>query len=131
MAPRRRRTRTTVAALVGVTLATALVAACGAAHRAMDCLHTADSIADDVTDLQQAEEGGSDHPGRAGDALNAIQRNLGRIGDRTDDGDVNKAVDDLRKAVGGVRAALRNGEGKPDLTPVTDAAGELTKVCTP
>jgi hypothetical protein len=53
------------------------------------------------------------------------------VGDQTDDADVNKAVDDLQKAVTNVRDAVKNGDETPDISPVTDAAGELTKVCTP
>jgi hypothetical protein len=30
-----------------------------------------------------------------------------------------------------VRTAIKNGDNTPDISPVTDAAGELTKVCTP
>jgi hypothetical protein len=33
--------------------------------------------------------------------------------------------------VSNVRTAVRNGDETPDVSPVTDAAGELTKVCTP
>ena len=53
-----------------------------------------------------------------------------KISDKTDDTDVNKAVDDLDKAVDNVREAIKNGDDTPDISPVTDAAGELTKVCT-
>ena len=51
-------------------------------------------------------------------------------GHPTDNVDVNKAVDNLNKAVGNVRTAIKNGDNTPDVSPVTDAAGELTKVCT-
>jgi hypothetical protein len=36
----------------------------------------------------------------------------------------------VKKAVGNVRTAIKNGDRTPDVSPVTDAAGELTKVCT-
>ncbi|MYU03164.1 hypothetical protein GTY81_04470 [Streptomyces sp. SID8366] len=117
------------AVLATAALTAALAGGCGAAHQAMDCVHTADTIADGVTDLQQAVENAAHDPGRADAALDAIERNVRKIGDKTDDTDVDKAVDDLDKAVGRVRTALRNGDRTPDVGPVTDAAGELTKGC--
>ena len=132
MAVRRRRiTTAAIAAVAGVAFAAPLMTGCDTVDKAMDCLHAADSIADSVTDLQQAVENASNDPSQTDDALNAIEKDLGKIGDQTDDADVNKAVDDLKKAVGKVRTDVRNGDDTPDLTPVTDAAGELTKVCTP
>jgi hypothetical protein len=65
------------------------------------------------------------------ESLDSIDKNLDDIGDKTDNADVNKAVDNLGDAVGNVRTAVKNGDATPDLSPVTDAAGELTKVCTP
>jgi hypothetical protein len=125
------RRRTSIAVAVACVTLVALMAGCAAVDKAFDCLHTADSIAESVTDLQQAVENAADHPTQAGDALDAIGDKLGKIGDKTDDTDVNKAVDDLGDAVRNVRDAIKNGDDAPDLTPVTDAAGELTKVCTP
>ncbi|MEU2339706.1 hypothetical protein ABZ608_40270 [Streptomyces sp. NPDC013172] len=132
-ASRRRGRRTTAIAAAAATtaLAAALLTGCGTVDTALDCVQTADSIADGVTGLQQAVENAADDPTRTDASLDAIQRNLKKIGDRTDDTDVNKAVDDLQRAVDNVRAEIRNGDATPDVTPVTDAAGELTKVCTP
>ncbi|MFF9211121.1 MULTISPECIES: hypothetical protein [unclassified Streptomyces] len=131
-ASRGRRITTTVAgAIAAVALTAGLTTGCDAVGKALDCVQTADSIADSVTDLQQAVENAANDPTQTDQALAAIDRNLDKIGDKTGNTDVNKAVDDLRKAVGNVRTAVRNGDRTPDLTPVTDAAGELTKVCTP
>ncbi|OIJ67631.1 hypothetical protein [Streptomyces mangrovisoli] len=123
----RRRTTTTVALAVA---AAALATGCDTVGKALDCVQTADSIADNVTDLQQAVENAATDPNRTDASLTAIENDLDRIGDKTGDPDVNKAVDDLKKAVGNVRTAVRNGDDTPDVGPVTDAAGELTKVCT-
>ncbi|MGV9425264.1 hypothetical protein ACWDO7_13390 [Streptomyces sp. NPDC003656] len=131
MAAGRRRTTAIAAALAGAALTVGLVGGCGAVDKALDCVRTADSVADSVTDLQQAVENASDDPTQADASLDAIQKDLDRIGDRTDDADVNKAVDHLDRAVAGVRRAIKDGDATPDVTPVTDAAGELTKVCTP
>ncbi|MFF3988954.1 hypothetical protein ACFY0B_30745 [Streptomyces sp. NPDC001797] len=130
---RRGRRRVTTIAVVAATtaLTAALLAGCGSVNTALDCVRTADSIADGVTALQQAVENAANDPTRTDAALYSIQQNLRKIGDRTDDTDVNKAVDHLQKAVDNVRTAVRNGDSTPDVTPVTDAAGELTKVCTP
>jgi len=128
MAARRRRT----AALAVTAALVALPAAvgCDAVNKALDCVQTADTIADSVTDLQQAVENAANDPTQAADALNSIDQNLDKIGDKTDNADINKAVDDLQKAVTNVRDSIKNGDQTPDVTPVTDAAGELTKVCT-
>ncbi|MFF4114775.1 hypothetical protein ACFY0P_15055 [Streptomyces sp. NPDC001714] len=135
MAASRRRGRrrvTTIAAVAATTaLITALLAGCDSVNTALDCVRTADSIADSVTALQQAVENAANDPTRTQASLDSIQQNLRKIGDKTDDADVNKAVDHLQQAVDSVRAAVRNGDSTPDVTPVTDAAGELTKVCTP
>ncbi|MGY4983121.1 hypothetical protein ACWCYL_39280 [Streptomyces sp. 900105755] len=129
---RGRRRATTIAVVAAATaLTAALLAGCDSVNTALDCVRTADSIADSVTALQQAVENAANDPTRTDAALDSIQQNLKKIGDRTDDADVNKAVDHLQQAVDNVRTAVRNGDSAPDVTPVTDAAGELTKVCTP
>jgi phage shock protein A len=112
-------------------LTTTLATGCASADTALDCVHTADSTADSVTALQQAAENAADDPTQANASLDAIEKNLHKIGDRTDNADVNKAVDDLSAAVENVRTSIKNGDNTPDVSPVTDAAGELTKVCTP
>jgi molecular chaperone GrpE (heat shock protein) len=133
MAASRRRRRgvlTIAAAAAAVALTAGLTTGCDAVNKALDCVQTADSIADSVTDLQQAVANAANDPTQADASLDSIEKNLGKIGDKTDDADVNKAVDDLRKAVDNVRTAIKNGDETPDVSPVTDAAGELTKVCT-
>jgi hypothetical protein len=130
-ANRRRRPRRTTAIAAPALLAALALTGCDTVDTALDCVRTADSIADSVTDLQQAVQNAANDPTRADQALNSIEKNLRSIGDKTDNADVDKAVDDLDKAVARVRTALNNGDRTPALTPVTDAAGELTKVCTP
>ncbi|MFE7166335.1 hypothetical protein [Streptomyces sp. NPDC057616] len=127
---RGRRITIAVAALAAVGLTAGLTTGCDAVDKALDCVQTADTIADSVTDLQQAVENASNDPSRLDESLASIDKNLGKIGDKTDNADVNKAVDDLDRAVANVRKAVRNGDNTPDISPVTDAAGELTKVCT-
>ncbi|APY88085.1 hypothetical protein DCW30_06465 [Streptomyces alfalfae] len=131
MAARHRRIATAVATALIVVPAGVGLVGCDAVSKAMDCVQTADVIADSVTDLQQAAENAADNPAEADRALDDIGKNLDKIGEKTDDTDVDKAVDDLDKAVDNVREAIENGDSTPDVSPVTDAAGELTKVCTP
>ena len=132
MAARRRsrHRRTAVLAAAAALIAVPAAVGCSAVDKALDCVQTADSIADSVTDLQQAVENASNDPGQADEALASIDKNLDKIGDKTDNADVNKAVDNLSTAVDNVRTAVKNGDNTPDISPVTDAAGELTKVCT-
>ncbi|MET8782634.1 hypothetical protein ACWEQ2_05095 [Streptomyces sp. NPDC004096] len=131
MAARHRRRITTAAlAAVAVLAAMGAGAGCDAVDKAIDCVQTADAIADSVTDLQQAVENAANDPTQTEASLDSIERNLDKIGDTTDDVDLDKAVDHLRTSVTNVREAVRNGDKTPDVGPVTDAAGELTKVCT-
>ncbi|MFD4523127.1 hypothetical protein ACFWP7_04140 [Streptomyces sp. NPDC058470] len=130
MAARQRR-RTAAFAVIAALVAIPAAVGCDAVNKALDCVQTADAIADSVTDLQQAVENAANDPTQTEESLNSIEQNLDEIGDKTDNADVNKAVDDLQQAVGNVRTAIQNGDETPDISPVTDAAGELTKVCTP
>jgi flagellin-like hook-associated protein FlgL len=128
---RSRSRRIAIAATVAVIGLTAgLTTGCDAVNKAIDCVQTADTIADSVTGLQQAVENAANDPTQTDKSLNSIEKDLDKIGDKTDNADVNKAVDNLDKAVDNVRTAVKNGDNTPDIGPVTDAAGELTKVCT-
>ncbi|WP_329299911.1 hypothetical protein OG410_16850 [Streptomyces sp. NBC_00659] len=127
----RNRRRTATIAVVAALVVLPAVVGCDAVSKALDCVQTADSIADSVTDLQQAVENAANDPTQTDASLNAIENNLDKIGDKTDNADVNKAVEELNKAVANVRTAVKNGDTTPDISPVTAAAGELTKVCTP
>ncbi|MFF8189393.1 hypothetical protein ACF05L_00545 [Streptomyces bobili] len=132
-ASRHRGRRITIAAATAAVALTVglTTTGCDAVNKALDCVQTADAIADSVTDLQQAVENAANDPTQTQESLTSIEQNLDKIGDKSDNTDVNKAVDDLREAVTNVRTAVDNGDNTPDLSPVTDAAGELTKVCTP
>lgn len=131
MAASRRRRMTAIAgAVAAVALTAGLTTGCDAVNKALDCVQTADAIATSVSDLQQAVENAANDPTQASEALESIDKNLTDIGDKTDNADVNKAVDNLNTAVDNVRTAINNGDATPDISGVTDAAGELTKVCT-
>ncbi|MCI3222816.1 hypothetical protein [Streptomyces sp. NP-1717] len=124
----RRRTAVTIAAVL-LTLTGA--AGCGALDKALDCVQTADAIATSVSKLEQAISSAADDPTQAEEALNDIDTELDKLKDKTDNADLSKAVEDLDTGVGTVREAIESGDATPDLTPVTDAATEIGKVCTP
>ncbi|WP_250847692.1 hypothetical protein [Streptomyces hygroscopicus] len=121
---------TAVTALAAVALAVPLAVGCGAVEKALDCAQLAVEISNDVDDLQDVLTGAADNPAGAEKVLDALAEDIDKVGDRTDDADVGKAVDSLQKAVDTVQKSVDSGE-RPDLTPVRDAAGELTGVCTP
>ncbi|MFE7763647.1 hypothetical protein [Streptomyces sp. NPDC057438] len=132
MAASRRRRMTTIAgAVAAVALTAGLTTGCDAVNKALDCVQTADAIARSVDDLQQAVQNAADDPTQLEESLASIDKSLDDIGDKTDNTDVNKAVDSLQKAVTDTRTAVENGDTTPDISGITDAAGELTKVCTP
>ncbi|MDI3407973.1 hypothetical protein [Streptomyces cavernicola] len=131
MAPRRRSTARIALATAAVALVAPLAIGCSAVDTALDCVRTADAIAKSAADLQQAVESAADNPLEAEKALDQIDKNLGEIGDKTDNADVGKAVDDLSKSVDEVRKSIENGDPTPDVSGVTDATGELTKACKP
>ncbi|MGW1670449.1 hypothetical protein [Streptomyces sp. NPDC002324] len=131
MAASRRRRMTTIAgAVAAVALTAGLTTGCDAVNKALDCVQTADAIARSVDDLQQAVQNAADDPTQLEESLASIDKNLDEIGDKTDNTDVNKAVDSLQKAVTDTRTAVENGDATPDISGITDAAGELTNVCT-
>ncbi|MEU8567970.1 hypothetical protein AB0C51_06330 [Streptomyces pathocidini] len=130
MAPRLRRHYTAIAAATAVVLAVPVLSACGAVDTALDCARTASAISSSVADLQQAASDAADNPLEAQQALDRIDKNLDKLGDQTDNGDLGKAVDDMGKGVDSARNAIEQGKS-PDITPITDAAAEVTKTCSP
>ncbi|MBO8195472.1 hypothetical protein ITI46_28055 [Streptomyces oryzae] len=120
----------TVAAVAALALAVPVIASCSAVDRALDCASTASTIAGSVDDLQQAVSDAGEDPTQAKKSLDKIDKNLSKIEDETDDGDVGKSVSKLRGAVDSVRTDVEAGR-TPKMRPVTDAADELTKVCSP
>ncbi|MGW4751526.1 hypothetical protein [Streptomyces chartreusis] len=130
---RRRRSRITIAAaaIAAVGLTAGLTTGCDAVNKALDCVQTAEAVADSVTELQQAVDNASNDPTQIDEAIVSIGDNLDEIGSKTDNADLDKATADMRKALLEVQTAVENGDSTPDISGITDAAGELTKVCTP
>lgn len=119
-----------VTTLAAVAFLAPLTVGCDAVDKALDCGRLAVEISNDVDTLQDAVTGAAVNPADADKVLDALDKDIEKVGDRTDNADVSKALDDLRKAVDNVRTSVDSGK-HPDLTPVKDATGELTKVCTP
>ncbi|MEW2087076.1 hypothetical protein [Streptomyces sp. NPDC005283] len=128
MSARRRIAALTFATAV---LVVPITVGCGAIDKALDCVETADAIATSVDKLQQAVSSATDDPATARQALDDIDKELKSLGDKTDNADLSKAVDKLNTGVDNVRKSIETGDSTPDITPVTDAAGEIGKVCTP
>ncbi|MFD3945824.1 hypothetical protein [Streptomyces sp. NPDC058579] len=123
--------RLAIAVASAAVLASTTLVGCGALDKAMDCVATADAIATSVDKLSQAVSNASNDPTQLNDALNEISTELGNLKDTTDNADLSKAVDDLTKGVETVKTAVNNGDTTPDIKPITDAATEIGKVCTP
>ncbi len=126
-----KRRRTIALAVATAAAVTTLLTGCGALDKAMDCVKTADAIATSVGKLQQAVSNASNDVTQIEESLDSISTELGNLKNTTDNADLSKAVDDLTKGVETVRTAVKEGDTTPDITPITDAAGEIGKVCTP
>ncbi|MCP9958847.1 MULTISPECIES: hypothetical protein [Streptomyces] len=125
---RRHRTSTLVS---GTALAAALtLTGCGTVDKALDCVRTARAIAAGVERLGRAVSGAGDTK-RIEEALDAIDRELATLKGQTGDAALSKAVADLSKGVDQVRTSVRNGDVTPDIKPVTGAATEIGRICTP
>lgn len=121
--------------IAALTLAAALtvpaLSACDTLSTAMDCANTAVAITNGANDLRQAVSQAGNSPQDAQNALNQIDTSLKKIGDQTGNADLGKAIDSMKTAVANVRTSIDNGNPTPDITPVGNAAKEISKVCTP
>ncbi|MYW32758.1 hypothetical protein [Streptomyces sp. SID2119] len=129
MASRRHPRLALATAATLLTLTTAV--GCAGLDKALDCVRTADAIATSVGNLQRAVSSASEDITQASEALDDIDRELKNLDDTTDNADLSKAVDDLQAGVTSVRASIESGDATPDITPVTNAATEIDKVCSP
>ncbi|MFF9811773.1 hypothetical protein ACF1G5_43140 [Streptomyces coeruleorubidus] len=134
---RARRTVTVVTALAAVTLAAGLLTGCedDDLDNSLSCLKNADTIADSLKAIHEAGADAVKDPTRTDSSIDAIEKNLDRIndrtgGDRTDDDKVGKAVDDLNDAIKDYNKAILDGDTSPDSGRIDAAADELTDVCT-
>ncbi|MEU0845950.1 hypothetical protein ABZ370_41795 [Streptomyces sp. NPDC005962] len=130
MTPRQARHRYAAATtLAAVAFLTPLTTGCDAVDKALDCGRLAVEISNDVDNLQDAVTGAAVDPTEADKVFDALDKDIDKVGDRTDNTDVGKALDHLRNAVDNVQKSVDSGN-RPDLTPVKNATAELSKVCT-
>ncbi|MFF6910832.1 hypothetical protein ACFY9Q_33405 [Streptomyces sp. NPDC012389] len=129
MASRRHQRLVLATAATMLTLTTAV--GCAGLDKALDCVRTADAVATSVGNLQRAVSSASGDITQASEALDDIDRELKNLDETTDNADLSKAVDDLQAGVANVRESIESGDATPDITPVTNAATEIGKVCTP
>ncbi|GAA1270540.1 hypothetical protein GCM10009665_68580 [Kitasatospora nipponensis] len=102
---------------------------CSAAQKALDCGNTAVRVGSDLGDLNSAYGNSQNDPAAAGRALAKLKADLDKLGKNAGSTDVDNAVTDLQRQVDKVQTAV-DAKQVPDLGPLGDAAGKLTKVCT-
>ncbi len=116
-----------VAALILVLPLSAV--SCSAAQKALDCGNTAVKVGSDLNQVNNAYNNANNDPAAAGKALGNLKTDLDKLGKNAGNTDVAKAVTDLQKQVDKAQQAI-NAKQVPDLGPLGDAAGNLSKVCT-
>ncbi|MFJ5926328.1 hypothetical protein ACIQF6_27350 [Kitasatospora sp. NPDC092948] len=122
--------RTTTLAVAAMVLILPLSAvSCSAAEKAVSCANTAVQLTTDVAQLGSAYNNADKDPAAAGKAVQKIKGDVDKIGRNSSDADLAKAVGDLQTQVDKVQKAVDNNE-TPDLGPLGDAAGRVSKVCT-
>jgi len=122
--------RTTMLAVAAMVLILPLSAvSCSAAEKAVSCANTAVQLTTDVAQLGSAYNNADKDPAAAGKAVQKIKGDVDKIGRNSSDADLAKAVGDLQTQVDKVQKAVDSNE-TPDLGPLGDAAGRVSKVCT-
>ncbi|MEU0476794.1 hypothetical protein ACFW5S_32910 [Streptomyces olivaceus] len=124
--------RRTVATIAAVLLTFTAVAACDELDRAVDCVQTADSLAVSVAKLEKALSSTEDGDAtRAQQAMDDLDTELAELREKTEDSELDEAVDELTVTLRPVREAVTKGDSSPNLRPASEAAAEVVKVCTP
>jgi hypothetical protein len=106
------------------------VAACDTVQRAVDCAQLALEVSASTTRLADAAAQGD--PDAFADAAADVDRDLSELRDGAGDTDVAAAADAVAEAVGNIQAGVDSGTPltEIDLSPLADATGELSQVCT-
>jgi hypothetical protein len=128
-ARRRHRITAVTTAAAAVALTATLAAGCEF-DDSLDCLSSADTIADSVAAIHRAGADAIEDPTRTQKSIDTIEKNLDKINDKTDDNKVGDAVDDLNKAVANYNKAILNGDTDPDSSKIDAAADQLKDLCT-
>ncbi|MDH6110699.1 hypothetical protein P3T36_003068 [Kitasatospora sp. MAP12-15] len=118
----------TLAAAALILLLPLSAVSCSAAQKAMDCGNTAVKVGTDLGQLNSAYNNSANNPTAAGKALANLRADLDKLGKNAGNTDVAKAVTDLQAQADQTQKAI-DAKQVPDLGPLGDAAGNLTKVC--
>ena len=130
---RGRRASAIAVAVSAVLLTGGLVAGCDGVNgfnSSAGCFGNAGTIADSLIAIHEAGLDSAYDPTRTRESIDTINKNLAEIGDRTSDDKVNKAVDNLDKAIADYNRAILNGDTNPDSSRINAAAAKLRDVCT-
>ncbi|MGP4044478.1 hypothetical protein [Streptomyces sp. 2A115] len=127
---RGRRTAAIATALAAVTLTAAFLTGCENLDDSLDCLQNADTISDSLREIHEAGLDAAEDPTRTDESIDTIDKNLEKIDDKTDNNEVNKAVDELNDAVADYNKSILNGDTSPDSSKIDAAADKLKDVCT-
>ena len=135
-ANRRHRRGAAAIAAAAAVLAAGLIAGCDSSGSAdysgysAACFPSGSSIAASLIAIHEAGLDAQNDPGRTAESIAIIDENLAQIGDRTDNANVNKAVDDLDTALANYNRSVLDGDTDPDTTAINNAVNELANACT-
>ncbi|MEU1179100.1 hypothetical protein ABZ464_15885 [Streptomyces sp. NPDC005820] len=124
----RRRTAVIASAVAALALTTGLLTGCEFGDT-VDCLSNADDITDSITAINKAGADAIEDPTKTEDSIATIEKNLDKINDKSDDSEVDKAVNKLNQAIEDYNRDILNGD-TPDSSEIDKAADELKDVCT-
>jgi hypothetical protein len=130
-----RRTATLPLAVAAIALTTGLLTACDPtdtsdASNSLNCLRNWNTISDSLKAIHDAGVDAAKEPTRTDESIATINKNIDKIDANSDDSKVDKAVDNLNKAISDYNKSILNGDTNPDSSKINDAADELKNVCT-
>lgn len=135
-AMRPRSSLTLVTALTAVALTAVLATGCDPkdVDSSLDCVSSADTIADSVKAIHEAGWDAVKDPSKTDESIATIDKNVDRINKLQDDsGDskVDQAVKDLDKAIEDYNRSVLDGDTTPDSGRIDAAADRLKDLCAP
>ncbi|MET8074843.1 hypothetical protein [Streptomyces sp. NPDC005303] len=133
---RPRSSLTLVTALTAVALTAVLATGCDPkdVDSSLDCVSSADTIADSVKAIHEAGWDAVKDPSKTDESIATIDKNVDRINKLQDDsGDskVDQAVKDLDKAIEDYNRSVLDGDTTPDSGRIDAAADRLKDLCAP
>ena len=129
-ANRRHGRRAAAITAAAALLAAGIVAGCDSFGDSAACFPSGSSIAQSLIAIHEAGLDAANNPGQTGESISIINENLAQIGDRTDNANVNKAVDDLNTAIANYNRSILDGDTHPDTSAINNAVNELASACT-